>query len=490
MKDMDFRLFVVLWNQRMGQGTPRHHLKMAVWLEEAWVRKDRRLLMMAFRSSGKSTIVGLFCAWLLYRTPELRILVLSSDEALAGKMVRQVKRIIEKHPLTLRLKPDKADQWASDRFTVRRLLELRDPSMLARGISANITGSRSDVVICDDVEVPVTCDTPEKRVHLRERLAEMAYVLVPDGTQLYVGTPHSFYSIYADSPRPEVGETAPFLEGFKRFRLPVLDGEGHSAWPERFSLEEIARMKRATGPHKFASQMLLEPLNIAQGRLDPSALWFYDSSTAYLRELNRLEIDNTEMVSVSAWWDPAFGNGTGDGSVFAVVYTDVEGFYWLHKLAYLRVDPLSVQDPATQQCGAVAMWAKLLNLPCVTLEINGIGKFLPAILQRELAVRKVPCAVKEITSRRPKDLRILEAFDAVLAARALRVHQSVRETPFITEMQEWRPGGRGRDDGLDAVAGALSQEPVRIDRGARAKGGQNWIKGAKAHKAGAGEFGV
>ncbi len=86
---------------------------------------------------------------------------------------------------------------------------------------------------------------------------------------------------------------------------------------------------------------------------------------------------------------------------------------------------------------------------------------LLGILRCELARERVPCTVREFSNRRPKDTRILEAFDALLAARRLNVHDSVRKTPFITEMQEWRPGGRGHDDGLDAVAGALSLAPSR-----------------------------
>jgi hypothetical protein len=141
----------------------------------------------AFRSSGKSTLVGLFCAWLLCRNPDLRILVLAGDFALAKKMVRNVKRIIERHPLTAGLKPTRSDHWASDQFTVRRRAELRDPSMLAKGIAANITGLRADVVICDDVEVPNTCDTAPKRADLRARLREIEYVAVPGGLQVFVG---------------------------------------------------------------------------------------------------------------------------------------------------------------------------------------------------------------------------------------------------------------------------------------------------------------
>ena len=61
-------------------------------------------------------------------------------------------------------------------------------------------------MICDDVEVPNTAGTQHKRLELRERLREASFVLVPDGTQLYIGTPHSYYSIYADEARPELGE--------------------------------------------------------------------------------------------------------------------------------------------------------------------------------------------------------------------------------------------------------------------------------------------
>lgn len=140
----DFRLFVVLWNQRMNMRTPEIHFRMIDWMEHCWKTGKRNMLLMAFRSSGKSTLAGLFAAWLLYTRPDLRILVLAADQALAGKMVRNVKRIIERHPLTQRLKPDHDEKWASDRFTVRRHSVQRDPSMIARGITSNITGSRAE----------------------------------------------------------------------------------------------------------------------------------------------------------------------------------------------------------------------------------------------------------------------------------------------------------------------------------------------------------
>lgn len=484
LKDADFVLFAVLWNQRMGLPTPPVHLRMAEWLERRWIKRDRRLALMAFRSSGKSTIVGLFAAWLLYRQADLRILVLAADQALARKMVRNVKRVLERHPLTHHLLPDKPDQWASDRFTVKRMLELRDPSMVAKSVGSNITGSRADIVICDDVEVPNTCDTPEKRMELRERLAEMNY-LMPDGsgTQLYVGTPHTYYTIYADEPRREVGEEEVFLGGFKRLSIPVIDAEGQSTWPERFSVEDLMLMKRQTGPAKFDSQMMLKPVNIQEGRLNPALLQVYDYELDFARELQTMFLGETKLASASAWWDPSFAGANGDRSVMAAVYADEDGNYYLHRLAYISTDRNDERDEATQQCAKIALQAKELMLPSLAVEINGIGRFLPAILRNELARAKAPCAVQEISSRRPKDLRILEAFDAVLAARRLFVHRSVLKTPFMAEMQEWRPGSaKGHDDGLDAVAGALSLQPVRLKR-LTGQGGHSWMKTGKQHTA-------
>ncbi|MBU0860123.1 MAG: phage terminase large subunit [Alphaproteobacteria bacterium] len=478
-RDVGFALFLTLWNRMQGQSTPAVHYKIATWLAAAWAAGDTRLLLMAFRSCGKSTIVGLFAAWLLWRRPDLRIMVLAADNVLARKMVRNVKRIIERHVLTQGLKPERLDQWGADRFTVRRHKELRDPSMMARGIATNMTGSRADIIICDDVEVPKTCDSAEKRAGLRELLAEIDFVLSPGGTQLYVGTPHSWYTIYAAEARAEIAEEMPFLNGFSRLVVPLTDEAGVSAWPERFPPEEIAAMKRRSGPNRFASQMLLRPVNISEGRLDPVLLQRYDAKLSLNRVLGGLFLGERRIVACSAYWDPSFGKAGGDASVFAVLFTDEDGDYWLQRLDYIQNDPFSPDDEATQQCRKVAFAAQLMNVPCVAIESNGIGQFLPGVLRKELARLRVPSAIKPVHNSRSKDVRILESFDAVMAARALHVHESVYQTPFIREMQEWAPGHKGgHDDGLDAVAGALMMAPVRIRHDGFA-GRQEWMGSGK-----------
>lgn len=469
MQRTGFDLFVAVWNRQQNFDTPKLHIEISRWLENNWHTGETEILLMAFRNSGKSTLVGLFCAWLLFNHPDMRILVMAADLMLARKMVRNVKRIIERHPLTGALVPKKLEQWASERFTINRHTEHRDPSMQARGVGANVTGSRADIIICDDVEVPNTCDTPAKRQDLRQRLEELSYVLVPGGTQLYIGTPHTLDSIYVQKPPPEAGDASAFLEGFIRLELPLLDEQGNSRWPERFPPERIDKMRRRSGPNKFRSQMMLRPTSLSEGRLDPDKLKFYNTEIEY-REGNgeaSLWLAGRKMVSASCWWDPSYGSPLrGDASVVAALFADAQGDYWLHRMAYLTHDPAKtdVTDEATQQCRQVCSFIKALHLPSIKIETNGIGKFLPGLLRRELTLSGVRAAVVEAISSRGKDLRIIEAFDAVLAAERLHVHDSVRSTPFVSEMREWRPGARSADDGLDAVAGCLLSEPVRLPR--------------------------
>jgi hypothetical protein len=481
----EFKIFLDMWNHGQGQKTPKLHREMAEWLELSWKCDVYKILLMAFRSAGKSSIAGLFAAWLIYKNPNIRILVLAADSALAGKMVRNVKRIIERHPCTMHLKPDNADQWASDRFTVRRTLELRDPTMLAKGVISNVTGSRADVVICDYVEVPNTSDSPDKRADLRERLSEIPYVLAK-GTQLYIGTPHHYYSIYADTPRGDINEEQPFLNGFDRFTFPILDKDGNSAWPEEYSQEYIAQKRKDDGPNKFDSQMMLRPVNIMEGRLNPDLLHPYDDEIVYDCISKGLYLgSNKKMAGASCWWDPAFGAAKGDDSVCAIVYTDEGGDFFLQHLEYIKVDENDKTDEATQQARIVAKLAKKYYLPSVSIEINGIGRFLPNILRNQLAIAHCPTRVTEVTSRRSKAVRIIEGFDALMASERLYVHKQVMETPFLMEMREWVPSGygvgkssKGKDDALDAVAGALKQQPDRLDH-YYGKGAHSWQSGSK-----------
>ncbi|HKK30005.1 MAG TPA: phage terminase large subunit, partial [Alphaproteobacteria bacterium] len=445
---VSFPEFVLLWQRWQNETTPALHRRFARWFEACLQSGDRRLLLLAFRNSGKSTLLGLLAAWLLTRDPDHRILVLAAEHALATKLSRFARRVVERHPLCtpLRGRGDAAS-WRDESFTVIRRGVWRDPSVLARGIGGNITGAHADTVICDDVEVPNTTGTPARRHWLRERLMEVEHILAPEGLQVFAGTPHTYYSIYAERPRPDAGETEAFLQGFRRCVVPVVGRSGKSAWPERFPPAAVEAMRRRVGPNAFASQMLLQPRRPEQSRLDPELLLPYGDGVT-LSEHNRrhvLRIGERQMESVSVWWDPAYGREKGgDSSVVAVVFVDGEGGYWLHQIAYLSVDVSLSADPASQQCAQVAAIMAELHLPSITVECNGIGGFLPGLLRREFARLGVGASVVSASSRQAKAQRILAALDAPLAAGVLHAHESVFRTALIEEMREWHPAGRCR----------------------------------------------
>lgn len=188
--------FLDEWNKILGLQTPQHHKQIISFLFDVLNNEPRRGLLNAFRHSGKSTVVGVFAACVLYNRPNTRILILSAESTLASRMVSHIKNILENHPWCTDILPEVKKEWGSHKITIKRPIGIREPSVICQGISGNITGMRSDLIICDDVEVPNTCNTYQKRIMLRERLRELDFILSPSGTMIYIGTPHTKDTIY------------------------------------------------------------------------------------------------------------------------------------------------------------------------------------------------------------------------------------------------------------------------------------------------------
>lgn len=196
---MAFYDFMDEWNAILGFQTPAHHRKIMDFLVSVWQTPPRRGLLMSFRHSGKSTVVGIFAACVLYLHPETRILILSAESSLASRMVAHIRNILENHPRCADLIPAVRKEWSHGRITVNRPIGIREPSVVCQGIHGNITGMRADLILCDDIEVPNTSNTAQKREMLRERLRELDFILSPSGAMIYIGTPHTLDTIYRTS---------------------------------------------------------------------------------------------------------------------------------------------------------------------------------------------------------------------------------------------------------------------------------------------------
>jgi len=91
-----------------------------------------------------------------------------------------------------------------------------------------------------------------------------------------------------------------------------------------------------------------------------------------------LTIGGRRMVGATCWWDPAMARTErGDASVVAAVFTDDGGGYWLHGIRYLQVsEERPDADAAAQLCAQVIAFLIEHEQPSVTVEVNGLGRFL------------------------------------------------------------------------------------------------------------------
>ncbi len=251
-------------------------------------------------------------------------------------------------------------------------------------------------------------------------------------------------------------KSAPFLRGFDELRIPVLDNATRPTWPERFSLEKIKEIRIRSGNRKFSSQMLLQPVTLSEGILNPNHFNIYQNDLRYIESNGKfkLYLGDIELTHVNCFWDPAFGKTGRDNSVLAIIFWDALGKMYIQEVIYLKVH--NTNDSAHEQCTQVLEIMEKNFVTHIHIETNGIGAFLVEFMRKYSQEKGQMITIQPWHQKQKKSERILDAFDAPLHAGFLLLHQSVTQTFFLQEMEEFSPENvNGKDDGLDAVAGAI-----------------------------------
>lgn len=157
----------------------------------------RRCIIMAYRGVGKSWLTAAYACWLLWKDPQHKIMVVSASKERADAFSVFVKRLIDSIPELYHLRP-RSDQRSSNiAFDVGPALPDQSPSVKSVGITGQLTGSRADTIIADDVETPRNSMTVVQREKLRELVKEFDAVLKPNGRVIYLGTPQVEESLYS-----------------------------------------------------------------------------------------------------------------------------------------------------------------------------------------------------------------------------------------------------------------------------------------------------
>ena len=261
----------------------------AYWMQHAPPSSDGivRQQIQAMRGCGKSVIAAVFCTWLWYCNPKIRIVVLSSIGPKANELAGLVKDILDLSPLLEHLRPHYEDGVTMRRgkkihslsrpknteqfFDVRGCGPGKDPSFAAYPVHGGWTGSHPDIIIPDDTEIPENSRTVLWRTRLYDKLQECESLVMEGGKIMYMGTPQTEESIYnklddagykirrwpAELPDPNdeirSKNVAPWL--LER----VHNGEkvGSPSYPERFPVMRLLE-KKAKGLAYYNLQMLLD----------------------------------------------------------------------------------------------------------------------------------------------------------------------------------------------------------------------------------------
>lgn len=535
---ISFPAFFALWAEERGWVVPDVHWRAVAWLESYGGTSGVGVLR-CFRGFGKSTLLAVYNAWRFHVDPAYRILHQSESDGTARKTSRDTQNVLRRHPLTLGLFRDGGvDQW-----WVHGADDPRNASMYARGIMSNVTSARADECQNDDCEVPRNIRTAEAREHLEYRLGEQTFILVPGGRQLYVGTPHTHDSLYdkmaalgadcltiplfgqaqridsADATefplrfRPEyvfagIGKGSRLLaEGVDysigpgnvlRFVRPpgmLVDCYADCAWPERFTRDDLQKRRRRTKTVNYwDSQYMLHSRPVHEIRLDPARLPVYAAEPTFTtaNKVPQCWLGKARIVGAAVRWDPSSGKLRSDASALALVLQDEHGVRYWHRSEALTGDvaEFSERDNKTIVGGQVTQICDLVErfrLRRVTVETNGIGGFAPTVLRAALKQRAIRCAVVEVTATANKNKRILEAFEPLIQSRMLWVHVSVADGPTTAQMKEWNPAVANQaDDYLDAGAGAVTEQPERLDQSGRirhAEPAEDWRPGPGVYEA-------
>jgi hypothetical protein len=179
-----FPLFLSLvWKSLDLPRPTRAQLAIAEYLQHG----PKRLQVAAFRGLGKSWIAAAFVLWTLWNDIDKKILVVSASKQRADDFTLFVQKCILEFDWLAHLRPQNDDQrWSRISFDVSGCRPAQSPSVKSVGITGQITGSRGDLIIFDDVEVPANSATDMQREKLLQLVTEGESVLTPKADSRYL----------------------------------------------------------------------------------------------------------------------------------------------------------------------------------------------------------------------------------------------------------------------------------------------------------------
>ena len=500
----DFRNFTYLVWQHLGlpEPTPVQY-DIAHYLQNS----PKRSIIEAFRGVGKSYITAAYVVHQLLLNPQLKFMVVSASKARADDFSTFTQRIIVELPICQHLIARDGQRWSKIAFDVAPAKASGSPSVKSVGVTGQLTGSRADIIIADDVEVPNNSMTHMMREKLGETVKEFDAVLKPDGKIIYLGTPQNEMSLYnvllnrgyqmrvwpsryptlERSEKAYGGRLAPSL-------YETLQNQGEAVYglptdPKRFDDEDLIERELSYGRSGFALQFMLDTslsdANKYPLKLSDLIIYSCDKETAPEKMVYGVMKPMHDIPNVGLSGDKFYapedtiGRSKYTGSILAIDPSgrgSDETAYAVVKMlnGYLYVvDAGGVEggytDAALQHLTDLA---KIHQVNMVLIESNfGDGMFTE--LLKPHLLKSYPVATEEVRHNTQKESRIIDTLEPVMNQHRLvidpkviqRDYDSVQDMPpekgikymltyQMTRITKQR-GALAHDDRLDVLAMAV-----------------------------------
>ena len=234
----------------------------------------RRRVIEAFRGVGKSWITAAYVLWILLLNPQAKILIVSASSGRADSFSIFLKQLIHEVPLLRHLAPRRNKNGVKQRdsnitFDVGPATPDQSPSVKSIGITGMLTGSRADVIICDDVESPGNSYTHTMRERIAELVKEFDAIIKPGGEIIYLGTPQTEQSIYNRLPGrgysitiwpariPDIHYQHGVLGNLIQLKIANGDTVGTPTDPDRFDEQDLIERQLSYGNSGWNLQFML-----------------------------------------------------------------------------------------------------------------------------------------------------------------------------------------------------------------------------------------
>ena len=463
----DFKLFLqALWQQLDLPQPTRAQYAIADYLQHG----PKRLQIQAFRGVGKSWITGAFVLWTLFNDPEKKIMIISASKERADNMSIFLQKLIIETPWLSHLRPKSDDaRWSRISFDVM-CSPHQAPSVKSVGITGQLTGSRADLIVLDDIEVPGNSMTELMRSKLLQLCTEAESILTPkdDSRIMFLGTPQTVFTVYRKlaerNYRPFVwpARYPRKISNYEGLLAPQLQADidtGAESWgvtDDRFEDEDLIEREAAMGRSNFMLQFMLDtslsdaekfPLKMADlivtsvnpTKCPESIVWCSDPQNIikdapavglpgdYFYSPMQLQGEWLPYAETICSIDPS---GRGSDETTAAYISQRNGFLYVHEMRAYR------DGYSDNTLLDILKGCKKFNVSKLLIESNFGDGIVAELFKKHIQNLSMNLGIEETRANVRKEDRIIDALEPVLNQHRLVVDRSVIDWDYKSNPDE------------------------------------------------------